>query len=141
MGSVILDLTFENFTIKVNALVTKNQAENVLISYNDLVRLGILSPNFPSRIYKPVFSASTSPTHAPTQSTHSTRENDDSASDLTLDDLIEEFADVFDDEKVTPLQNIAPMTISLRRDHPNCKPQKVLTARKVPLHFLSLIHI
>ena len=58
LGSVLLNLTFENFTIKVNALVTKHQAEDVLVSYNDLVRLGSLSPQFPSRIHTPVFSAS-----------------------------------------------------------------------------------
>ena len=129
LGSVILSLTFEDFTIKVNALVTKNQAEDVLVSYNDLVRLGCLSPQFPSRIHPH------STEHAFSTSTQQEAETCDATDSSIINDLIDEFSDVFDDEKVTPLQHGKPMHISLNRADPNYKALKVSTARKVPLHF------
>jgi hypothetical protein len=49
----------------------------------------------------------------------------------TLDSLIAEFADVFDDETLTPVVG-EPMHIHLMRDDPNYKPTRRSTSRKVP---------
>jgi hypothetical protein len=52
----------------------------------------------------------------------------------TLKSLIAEFADVFNDETLTPIIG-EPMQIHLMRNNPNYKPTRIGTYRKVPLHF------
>jgi hypothetical protein len=52
----------------------------------------------------------------------------------TLESLIAEFADVFNDETLTPVLG-EPMQIHLMCKDPNYKPTRISTSRKVPLHF------
>ena len=47
---------------------------------------------------------------------------------------MDEFSDVFDDSKITPMKG-DPMVIHLDREAANYKPLRVMTARPVPLHF------
>ena len=56
------------------------------------------------------------------------------ASEDTLEGLVAEFHDVFDEETITPMTG-DPLHIHVRRDDPNYKPLRVFTARKVPLHY------
>ena len=126
VGSVILRVTHEGLTCKINALVSDNLSEDVLISYNDLLRMGIISDKFPSRVFPPrckTYSVSIPQT---------TEQKDDV--DPDFDDLLAEYPEVFEDTKVTPMAG-DPMNISLRRKDPNYRPLQVTTARKIPLHF------
>jgi hypothetical protein len=52
----------------------------------------------------------------------------------TLDSLLKEFKDVFEADKITPL-NGSPMQIHLNRDDPSYRSIRVSHHRKVPLHF------
>ena len=54
--------------------------------------------------------------------------------DESVDTLINEHQDVFNEDKITPMTG-EPMHIHLRRDMPGYKPLKVSTARRTPLHF------
>ncbi|PCJ22642.1 MAG: hypothetical protein COA94_08945, partial [Rickettsiales bacterium] len=60
-----------------------------------------------------------------------TRQNDNTAD--TIDSLVAEFADVFDDKEVTPMAG-APMHIHLR-EGVNVRPTRISTARLIPLHY------
>ena len=113
VGSVNLKLLYKGDYIRVEALVTPCLSENMLVSYNDLIRLGILNELFPEPIHRIKASAT---------------------SNLDFDELCNEFKDVFDEDTVSPLKG-DPMEIHLNKDDPSYKPIHVTTARKVPLHF------
>ena len=118
-GSVTLSMEFEGQTIETEALVARNLAQDVLVSYTDLVRLGIISPNFPSRAFD-------------TTSTYNVKAKE--YQELSLDSIIDQYPDVFDASKVTPLAG-EPMVIHLNKESPDYKPRRTTSARKVPLHF------
>ena len=127
-GSALLTLTFDNFSIEIDALIANNLAEDVLISYFDLVKLGVLPPDFPSRNFTPPVDV-----NAVTPDLTQFEQISDDI-ELDLSQLVDEFPDVFDDSKVTPIKG-DPMKIHLNRNSPGYKPFKTNTARKVPLHF------
>ena len=52
----------------------------------------------------------------------------------SIDTLVNEYQDVFNEDKITPMTG-EPMHIHLRRDMPGYKPLKVSTARRTPLHY------
>ena len=49
-GAALQQLSFEGQTIEIDALVVTNLAEDALIAYGDLERLGVLQDNFPTRL-------------------------------------------------------------------------------------------
>ena len=115
LGTAEFTIIYGDTSINVRALVTPNLSENMLISYNDLIRLGILHEDFPTPIFS---SARVSAIRTP----------------LSFERLCTKYADVFDDKTVTPMAG-KPMEVHLRRDDPAYKPIHVTSARKVPLHF------
>ena len=128
-GSAILQITFDSFSIKTDALISSNLAEDVLISYYDLVQLGVLPKNFPARNY-----SNNTNTKLVTETVNTSCPDDDIDLEMEIDKLTEEYKHVFDDAKVTPMSG-KPMVIHLNRSHPDYRPLKTTTARKVPLHF------
>ena len=108
-GAVDLNFFFEGRVTPIHALVSRDIAEDVLISAHDLLSMRILPSSFP---------------HVYTAASRSS----------TLEDLVSEYADVFDEDTLTPMV-CEPMTIHLRRDDPNYKPLRMSIARKTPLHF------
>jgi hypothetical protein len=79
-------------------------------------KAGLISPKFPAKVHE-------------IKMPDKTLKSRD-----TLKSLIPEFADVFDDETLTPVV-WEPMQIHLMCDDPNDKPTRISTSRKVPLHF------
>lgn len=123
-GSIILNLTFEGNTIEIDALVVSDMVEDALISCLDLIRLGVLPEDFPSTTFE-------LPTAFNTKEATEAESEDD---ELDLDTLIEEYSDVFDESKISPVAG-DPMVIDVNREGPNYKPVRITTARKIPLHF------
>ena len=140
-GTATLNLTFEDSTIEIEALVADNLFESCLVSFNDLVRLGVLPHDFPRRYFDPEVSASAFATDETTTSgTSSSTTVPDSAEteegfvQAALDELLDKYPDVFDDTTLTPVTG-EPMKISIDRSDKDYRPIRVKTSRKVPLHF------
>ena len=106
-GSAILQITFDSFSIKTDALISSNLAEDVLISYYDLVQLGVLPKNFPARNY-----SNNTNTKLVTETVNTSCPDDDIDLEMEIDKLTEEYKHVFDDAKVTPMSG-KPMVIHL----------------------------
>jgi hypothetical protein len=86
-------------------------------------RAGLILPRFPAKVHQiKVADKNLKPV------TVTPRKTD------TLESLIAEFADVFNDETLTPVLG-EPMQIHMMHDDPNYKPTRKSTSRKVPLHF------
>jgi hypothetical protein len=117
VGNVILDIHIDNGRkLKINALVVSHLSSNCLIAWKDMQKAGLILPKFPAKVQE-------------IKMPDKTLKSRD-----TLKSLIAEFADVFDDETLTPVVG-EPMQIHLMRNNPNYKPTRISTSRKVPLHF------
>ena len=108
-GVVSLNFFFEGRVTPIHALVASGVKEDVLICAHDLLSMRILPSSFP-HVY-----------NAATRSS-------------TLEDLMAEYADVFDEDSLTPMV-CEPMKIHLRRNDSGYKPLRVSIARKTPLHY------
>ena len=128
-GSAEMQLTFDGGTITVNVLACDNLAQDALISFNDLIRLGVIPEDFPTRSF-PSACTFTVAERKEVQSLATQPEEEE----LDLDSLLEEYADVFKSDVVTPVKG-PPMSISLNRSSPDYNPVRVSKARKVPQHF------
>ena len=117
-GVVNLNVFYENVLTPINALVSNNLVENFLICSHDLTRMRVLPKNYPHVIPGPV--------------AHHTKAAGNSP--RTMEQLLEEFKEVFDEETLSPMAG-DPMHIHLRREDPDYKPLKVTIARRTPLHF------
>ena len=131
-GYINLSLHFQGKTIRIRPLVSSALSEDMLLSWHDLQRLNVISSSFPNR--QQISANSLTP-----PSCFQATDRDEIKSDqidLTseIEKLTTEFADVFDCSKVTTISG-APVSVTLNRAHPNYKPLKVATARRVPLHF------
>ena len=131
-GSATMQLNFDGGAISINALVCDNLAQDALISFGDLVSLGVLPENFPTRDF-PTFRAYAVEDNIPIQS-ELLRPPDNEDGSLDFDGLLADFDDVFDESTLSPVKG-PPMSISLDRSTPGYKPLHVSKARKVPQHF------
>jgi hypothetical protein len=85
VGNVILDIHIDNGRkLKIDALVVSHLSSNCLIAWKDMQKAGLISPRFPAKV-------------------HEIKMPNLNKSRDTLDSLITEFADVFDDETLTPV--------------------------------------
>jgi len=100
---------------RINALVSDSIRSDVLISWHDMVRLGVLPADFPSLPRSQVRAVDQSPPQ-PCAS------------------LLSEFKDVFSDSLPAAPMAGPPMTIELVDDKP-IQPKKVYIARPVPIHW------
>ena len=110
-GSVTLECEYEGAKVKIDALVSSALKDYILLSWHDLVSLGILPQNFPARICQTI-------------------KQDD---DMIIQTLVMEFSDVFDTKSIRPMAG-KPMHIHLEPDS-HIRPKRTLTARQVPIHF------
>ena len=117
-GSVNLLLFYEGSTTAVNALVSNDLYEDFLLSWKDLQRIGVLSDHFPHLHDSP----------KGTKALSAVTTND------TLESLLAEFQDVFQEEKVTPMHG-EPMHIHIRKNDPEYRPLRMKVARRTPKHF------
>ena len=107
---------YEGRTTPINALVSDQLNEVLLLSLGDLRRMNIIPKNFPHILNKA-----------------SVLEKSPQKVDK-LEDLLEEFKDVFNEEQVTPMVG-EPMHIHIRKDSAEYKPLKMKVARKTSMHF------
>jgi hypothetical protein len=86
VGNIILDIHIDNGRKlkKIDALVVTHLSSNCLIAWKDMQKTGLISPRFPAKV-------------------HEIKMPNLNKSRDTLDLLIAEFADVFDDETLTPV--------------------------------------
>ena len=120
-GTAKLTISFDGQSIETDVLVSSQLQEDFLVSYGDLLKLGVLPDTFPeSSCYSDYVNAM--------------QEHNGLQEELDLPALVSQYGDVFDESSVTPMDCTA-MKIHLRRDDPDYKPVRVSTARKVPLHF------
>ena len=125
VGNVLLGVKVEGGDeMWIDALVVSGLRAKCLLSWKDMQRAGIISEEFPAK----VFNAETAATEVPNKARCSSTHGD------TLDSLMEEFSDVFDDEKVTVMAG-EPMRVHIDREDPKYKAIHVNAARRVPLHF------
>ena len=103
----------------IDALVTSSMTSEVIISWHDLITLGVLQANFPST------ADSVAAVVQPRQQQCEHKK--------VADILLQEFADVFKDRINPEPMAGGPMTIHLREDV-EIKPKKCLTARQIPIH-------
>jgi len=110
-GSVQVQATYKGRTTTLNALVSPALDNEVLISWFDLISLGVIPSDFPN----PVATACT-------------------VQDLLLqriDKLKEDFSDVFATTLGSRVMDTSPISIKLRTDK-DVVPLKTLTARTIP---------
>jgi hypothetical protein len=106
VGNVILDIHIDNGRkLQIDVLVVSHLSSNCLIAWKDMQKAGLISPRFPAKV------------HEIKMPDKNLKLRD------TLNSLITEFADVFDDETLTPVVG-EPMQIHLMRDDPNYKPTR-----------------
>jgi len=148
LGNVLLDMDIEGTCLVVDALVAQRLHSDLLISWQDLQRFGIISPSFPRQVHpaepRPHSTRSLlRPAHArsarapATPSLPSSLERSGvppAALPETIESIAEEFADVFDETQVSPMKG-APMKIQMRRGDPGYRPLRITAPRRVPLHF------
>jgi transposase InsO family protein len=92
--------------VTIDAIVSSDLENEILLSWHDLIKMGVLSEDFPK-------------VHVMHQD--------------YIKALCNEFSDVLSDQLGDRVMKGPPMHISLRQD-PNFKPPKVWTARRTPLH-------
>ena len=114
-GNVRLQVKVHGVEIFVDALVSSNLHAQCLVSWSDLQALGIIPADFPGGQAKAAAN---------------------SAGTETVESIIEEFPDVFDETVISPMSG-EPMHVHLRRDDAGYRPTRVSTARRVPLHFME----
>ena len=119
-GNVLLDVCVNGVSMVVDALVSDNLHANMLVSWRDLQRLGIISQNFPALAHQ-------------VQSAAAAHFVASSPAD-TFEGILAEFADVFDETFVSPMLG-DPMVVHLRRNDPSYRAVRVSAPRRVPLHF------
>jgi hypothetical protein len=141
-GNILLTIGYDSARITVDALVSTALTEEMLFSFADLGRLGVLPPGYPRKQF---------PAENELEFQDDYLEDDylsaemfaivegfeqeiPTALDPVLEALCEEFADVFDSSEVTAMEG-APMQIHLRRSDPKYKPCKMYRARLIPHHW------
>ena len=134
LGNAILSVQLNDICLPVDALVSARLDSDILVSWRDLQRYGIISPRFPAREHSaeraPALSCSRAitPAFRPPGSGFPATDS--------IDAVLAEYADVFDETQVSPMTG-APMKIQMRRHDPAYKPIRVAAPRRVPLHFQS----
>jgi len=113
-GQVDLIIKYGDSKVKINALVSSGVSD-FLISWYDLIELGILPKTFPEKI----------------QPIHQLDKEEEEINAQKLQTMLEKFSDVFSDTlKKTPIKG-KPVKIHLKDD---AKPKRILTTRKIPAH-------
>ena len=131
-GRLLLQIQANGRTVEVNAIATPHLRDDLLISWHDLQRLGVISENFPK--IQDTCSAVNIPASVP-QTNSARTDNSCAACQAPLDSveqIMENFKDVLSDELRTKPMSGSTMHIFLK-DGVKIVPRRVLTARKVPI--------
>ena len=147
-GTLQMSLQLGNNVIRTEAVICSTLPEEIVLSWQNLIGLGVLTPAFPTAIYDPATGRSIC-------NTCDEREADliDDAGeaygsadfcrsfsaetheeDVELTRLVTEFRDVFDEENLKPM-NCEAATIHIDRSAKNYKPLRIYQARRVPIHY------
>ncbi len=120
-GAVEVEISFGNQTIPVSLIVYPAIHGDIILSWHDLVKLNILSPNFPAEINKTEMVAEASaPQSAP------------DVLILTHDNYLDVSGTFGQGESLKPMKG-PPMKITLWNDKP-IQPKHILTTRQIPIH-------
>jgi hypothetical protein len=106
-GAVTVNASLGKRTVALRALVSSALKDEILLGWQEMVALGILTKTFP----------------VPGQRRDARRTRDAKA-------IADEFPEVFEEDTIKPMKG-KPMRICLAGD---VKPTRVLTARQVPVH-------
>ena len=107
--------------IIIKALVSPSMREDVILCYNDLIRLKVLPPQFPGLLNS---------SQSRVVCTEATPGKD------SIEKSIADFPDVFNSTTLTPIEG-EPMKIVINRDVPGYRPMQVVIARRTALHFMD----
>jgi hypothetical protein len=122
VGNVILDIHIDNGRkLKIYAFIVSHLSSNCLIAWKDMQKAGLISPKFIAKVHEIKMPLKTLKTKD------------------TQKSLIAEFADVFNDETLTPVIG-EPMQIHLMRDNPNYKPTRIVHLEKYTLKRKRIKH-
>ena len=145
-GSIELQIKPKNGkrVATIQALVSPDLRDEILISWHDQITLGILPENFPAVVRK-VVSVNKEPIKKPINKAIKLSAVSNSSSKFEtpamrqriqheIASLKAEFPDVLSDDLNGQCMNGPPMEIKLRSDIP-IVPKRVLTARQVPRHY------
>ena len=130
LGSVNLNVFYEDFVTPIHALVSNTLRETFLISWHDLRQMRILPSTYPHVATKTQVLSISRPEKGKKLEVAQTFTAD------SLESLCEQYEDVFKEDTLTPMSG-EPMKIHLRRDDVNYKPLRIFTARRTPLHYKS----
>ena len=100
--------------VKTMALVTKSLKDELIIGWPDLIRLGIISPNFPER------------------TVHTANKVEHGDTDEALTKLKQQYKDILTDHLPEDPMKGPQMKIHLK---PNAKPRRVTTTKAIPHHW------
>ena len=113
-GRIDLLIDFQGITADINALISRDLKNDVIISWHDLKKLEILPKNFPNRI-------------------NAMSHNDDKEINVEkFNELVNSYSDVIKDSLSKDPIGGRKMKLELKRD---AQPRKVLTARRLPKHY------
>ena len=135
VGGVSLDAKCWAGKGVVKCLVTTDMTDDVLMSWHDLINMGILPPSFPGphAAARSVSASAKLPSYnTKTKTTSSSCKKRKTAD--SLDAIKKDYADVLSNELDSKSMAGPPMHLYLRDDI-DVKPSKVFTARQVPLHW------
>ena len=129
----------EKENVNVNAVISSDVTDSMLLSWFDMKKLKLIPPNFPAvqNLAKTVSDSAQDETclredEGKEEKKHQKMVEDD---DDDIKKLLEEYSDVISDElKEGAVMTGPPMNIKLREDV-EIKPRRCLTARQTPLHY------
>ena len=116
-GMANVKLEFKNVATPVEAIVTSDIKDDILISCQDLIRMNVIPKTFMQL-----------------QHCRACKTSNDSELDHSLQSLIQDYNDVFEpaEQGLKPMKG-PPMHIHLKKDAA-IKPIKILTSRRTPIH-------
>ena len=143
-GVIRLDLQLGNNVVTTEAVVCWTIPEDIVLSWQNCERLGIISCAFPKTIFTPgkplpLCYCSDRPTEptAPAYSGYAHAYASTTileAEDSDLAKLADEFHEVFNETNLQPM-DCDPVVIDLDRSKKGYKPLRIYQARRVPIHY------
>ena len=136
-GSAEINLTYEDVTAKVTALVSPTVEDEMIVSWHDLIDIGVLHPEFPKRIRIPHETVKAAAEVLLTKSAEPLYTSEDGK--ISLEELLTDYKDVLKNSLEDRKKEIVggPMTIHLTEDQ-FIKPMHVTTTKPIPRHWQKM---
>ena len=133
-GIVDLQIKLGHASFTTSAVVCNRLPEELMLSWQDCIRLGIIHRKFPEQIrFRETPTTHMSRLAIPPE-TASVEVYSSEPEDPDLTRLANEFRDVFDEQEITPMAG-PPSKVHINRSKPGYRPLKTTTARPVPVHY------